>query len=137
MTPLNASWLVKACVVLHNRCLDWGLRKLRRSQNRDPEHEMNIQVRAHMRFTRYNLEITAEELPPERERYGSRTMVDLCQEEVSKDVNVEWVTVHADADVGVALLLMNAWEGQFELVVYTDVDVDADADAGNCKPMQY
>ena len=46
------------------------------------------------------------------------------------DVNVEWVTVHADADVGVALLLMNAWEGQFELVVYSDVDVDADADAG-------
>ena len=71
MTPLNASWLVKACVVLHNRCIDWGLRKLRRGHNRDPEHEMNIQVRAHMRFTRYNREISAEEVPPERERYGS------------------------------------------------------------------
>ena len=55
--------------MLHNRCIDWGLRKLRRGQNRDPEHEMNIQVRAHMRFTRYNREITAEEVPPERERY--------------------------------------------------------------------
>ena len=67
----------------------------------------------------------------------SRTMVDLCQEEVSKDAKLEWVTVHADADVGVALLLINAWEGQFELVVYTDVDVDANADAGDCKPMKY
>lgn len=71
MTPLKASWLIKACVVLHNRCLDWGLRKLKRGQNRDPEYEMNIQVRAHMRFTRYNRDIAQEQLPPEPQRYGT------------------------------------------------------------------
>ena len=71
MTPLHASWLVKACIVLHNRCIDWGLRKLKRGQNRDLEHEMDIQVRAHMRFTMYNQEIAEEDLPDEAERYGA------------------------------------------------------------------
>ena len=71
MTPLHASWLVKACIVLHNRCIDWGLRKLKRGQNRDPEREMDIQVRAHMRFTMYNQEIAEEDLPDEAERYGA------------------------------------------------------------------
>ena len=32
---------------------------------------MNIQVRAHMRFTMYNREIAEEDLPDEAERYGS------------------------------------------------------------------
>ena len=71
MMPLHDSWLVKACIVLHNRCLDWGLRKLKRGQNYNPEHEMNIQVRAQMRFTMYNREIAAEDLPDESERYGA------------------------------------------------------------------
>ena len=71
MTPLHASWLVKACIILHNRCIDWGLRKLKRGQNCNPEHEMNIQVRAHMHFTMYNREIAAEDLPDEAERYGA------------------------------------------------------------------
>ena len=71
MTPLHASLLVKACIVLHNRCIDWGLRKPNRGQNRDPEHEINIQVRAHMRFTMYNQEIAEENLPDGPERYGT------------------------------------------------------------------
>ena len=80
----------------------------------------------------YNREITAEELPTERERYGSthEGIVRRAQYVFknyggpvptggSKDVDVEWVTVHADggADKGVALPMMNPWEGQFALVV--------------------
>ena len=71
MTPLRASWLVKACGVLHNRCIDWGLRNMRRGQNRDPEHKMNIQVWALMQFNRYNQEIREDKLPSERQSYGS------------------------------------------------------------------
>ena len=36
MDPLQASWLVKACCVLHNRCFEWGLHKLMPGQNQDP-----------------------------------------------------------------------------------------------------
>ena len=71
MTLLHASWLVKACVVLHNSCIDWGLRKLKRGQNHDSDHEMNIQVRVHMCFTQYNQKIAEDDLLEERETYGS------------------------------------------------------------------
>ena len=50
MDPLQASWLVKACCVLHNRCLDWGLRKLKPGENRDPTMEADILVQAAERF---------------------------------------------------------------------------------------
>ena len=50
MDPLQASWLVKACCVLHNRCLDWGIRKLKPSENRDPTMEADILVQAAERF---------------------------------------------------------------------------------------
>lgn len=61
MTPLHASWLVKACCVLHNRCIDWKLRKLRPGQNRDPDLEMEIRVRALSRFRRNNRHILTGE----------------------------------------------------------------------------
>ena len=54
MPPLEASWLVKACCVLHNRCFDWGLRKLRPGQNKDPDYENQIQTLARRRFLKYN-----------------------------------------------------------------------------------
>ena len=44
MDPLQASWLVKACCVLHNRCLDWGIRKLKPGENRDPTMEADTLV---------------------------------------------------------------------------------------------
>ena len=50
MDPLQASWLVKACCVLHNRCLDWGIRKLKPGENRDPTMEADILVQAAERF---------------------------------------------------------------------------------------
>ena len=54
MPPLEASWLVKACCVLHNRCIDWGLRRMRPGKNKDPEHENKIQNLAHRRFLTAN-----------------------------------------------------------------------------------
>ena len=55
----------------------------------------------------------------------SKTMVDLYQQEVSKDVNVE--VLDADADADATVLAMNAWEDQFGVVAFNDVDVDAGA----------
>ena len=46
--------------MLHNRCLDWGLRKLKPGQNRDPDIEMLIRVNAHSRFTRQNRHLAEE-----------------------------------------------------------------------------
>ena len=50
MPPLEASCLVKACCVLHNRCLDWGLHRIRPGMNKDPQYENNIQALACQRF---------------------------------------------------------------------------------------
>ena len=46
--------------MLQNRCLDWGLRKLKPGQNRDPDIEMLIRVNAHSRFTRQNRHLAEE-----------------------------------------------------------------------------
>ena len=54
MPPLEALWLVKACCVLHNRCIDWGLRKLPPGKSPDPDHEKNIQKLARRRFNEAN-----------------------------------------------------------------------------------
>lgn len=63
MEPLQASWLVKACCILHNRCLDWGLRKIPPGQHIDPEHEAGIQKEAQQRFEEHNKGIDAENVP--------------------------------------------------------------------------
>ena len=73
MHPLEASWLVKACCILHNRCLDWGLRKLKPGQNRDPTNEMDILVEAAERFEKENGAIDNDDLPDDpspRGNYG-------------------------------------------------------------------
>ena len=50
MEPLEASWLVRACVVLHNMCIDWGLQALKPEDSYDPEIELDIQQEAAKRF---------------------------------------------------------------------------------------
>ena len=73
MDPLQASWLLKACYVLHNHFLDWGLRKLKPSQNRDPTMEADILVEATERFQQENEGIQDDDLPddpPPRANYG-------------------------------------------------------------------
>ena len=73
MDPLQASWLVKACCVLHNRCLDWGLHKLKPGQNCDPTMEVDILVEAAGRFQEANQGIEDDILPddtPPRRNYG-------------------------------------------------------------------
>ena len=57
MPPLEASWLVKACCVLHNRCIDWELRRMRPGKNKDPEHENKIQKLARRRFLAANQQL--------------------------------------------------------------------------------
>ena len=52
MEPLEASWLVRACVVLHNMCIDWGLQALKPEDSYDPEIELDIQQEAAKRFLR-------------------------------------------------------------------------------------
>ena len=52
MEPLEASWLVRACVVLHNMCIDWGLQALKPEDSYDPEIELDIQQVAAKRLLR-------------------------------------------------------------------------------------
>ena len=52
MEPLEASWLVRACVVLHNMCIDWGLQALKPEDSYDPEIELDIQQEAAKRPSR-------------------------------------------------------------------------------------
>ena len=52
MEPLEASWLVRACVVLHNMCIDWGLQALKPEDSYDPEIELDVQQEAAKRFLR-------------------------------------------------------------------------------------
>ena len=52
MEPLEASWLVRACVVLHNMCIDWELQALKPEDSYDPEIELDIQQEAAKWFLR-------------------------------------------------------------------------------------
>ena len=52
MEPLEVSWLIRACVVLHNLCLDWGLQAVKPKDCYDPEIELEIQQEAAKRFLR-------------------------------------------------------------------------------------
>ena len=52
MEPLEASWLIRAYVVLHNLCLDWGLHAVKSKDCYDPEIEPKIQQEAAKRFLR-------------------------------------------------------------------------------------
>ena len=77
MDPLQASWLVKACCVLH-RCLDWGLRRLKPGKNRDPTMEADIHVKAAERYQEANEGIEADQLPddpPPEETMAQRMLV--------------------------------------------------------------
>ena len=53
MEPLEAPWLVRACVVLHNMCIDWGLQALKPEDSYDPEIEQDIQEEAAKQFLRF------------------------------------------------------------------------------------
>ena len=75
MDPLPASWLTEACCVLHNLCIDWGVRELRSGENKDPEIEQLIQEEAGLRFARaMRRAATARNQPsaPVRERNTRR-----------------------------------------------------------------
>ena len=52
MDPLEASWLIRACAVLHNMCIDWGMQSLKPRDAHDPEIELQIQTEAANRFLR-------------------------------------------------------------------------------------
>ena len=52
MDPLEASWLIRACAVLHNMCIDWGMQSLKPRDAHDPEIELKIQTEATNRFLR-------------------------------------------------------------------------------------
>ena len=52
MEPLEASWLIRACVVLYNMCIDWGLQALKPEDSYDPEIELEIQQKS-KRFLRF------------------------------------------------------------------------------------
>ena len=58
---------------MHNRCLDWGLRKLKPGENCDPTYEMDILVEAAEHFEKENGAIDDNEIPddpPPRRNYG-------------------------------------------------------------------
>ena len=48
---------MKACCVLHNMCIDWGLRKLPPGQNKDPDHERDIRIDAQRLLNKHNPDI--------------------------------------------------------------------------------
>ena len=52
MDPLEASWLIRACAVLHNMCIDWGMLSLKPWDAHNPEIELRIQTEAANRFLR-------------------------------------------------------------------------------------
>ena len=52
MEPLEASWLIRACVVLHNMCIDWGLQALKPEDSYDPEIKLDIQQEVAKQFLR-------------------------------------------------------------------------------------
>ena len=55
--------------VLHNMCLDWGLRKLRPGQNKDPDHELDIRVEAQKLFNKHNPHLNPDNLTQTEEVY--------------------------------------------------------------------
>ena len=69
LPPLQASWIVKACCVLHNMCLDWGLRKLRPGQNKDPDHELDIRIEAQKLFNKHNPHLNPDNISQTEEVY--------------------------------------------------------------------
>ena len=85
MEPLQASWLFVACCVLHNLCVDWGVSKLSRLYNQDPNIEREIQRTARRRFRRAVRNISEDDVPsvPPRTPTGSN-----YQEGLAKRVEV-------------------------------------------------
>ena len=65
MDPQQASWLVKACcgIVLHNWCLDLGIRKLKPGENRDPTMEAEILIEEAERFRDANEGVGDDDSP--------------------------------------------------------------------------
>ena len=58
---------MKACCVLHNMCIDWGLRKLPPGQNQDPDHEREICIEAQRLFNKHNPGIDIDNIPQTEE----------------------------------------------------------------------
>ena len=52
MDPLEASWLIRACAVLHNMCIVVGMQSLKPRDAHDPEIEIKIMTEAANRFLR-------------------------------------------------------------------------------------
>ena len=52
LESLEASWLIQACVVLHNMCIEWGLQALKPKDSHDPEIELKIQQEVVKQFLR-------------------------------------------------------------------------------------
>ena len=66
MAPLQASWLVTACSVLHNLCLDWGVSELSPSNNADPDKEADIRLRSYARMLRARRLVSRDQIPVPR-----------------------------------------------------------------------
>ena len=102
MDPLQVSWLVKACCVLHNHCLDWGLRKLKPRQNIDPTVEADILVKtAERRSKSGKKDDQLNEDAPPRGNYGPTHVGVVRRVAQVEDVD-GWVVV---AQVGTEVYL--------------------------------
>ena len=65
MEPLEASYLVVACCVLHNMCIEWGVSELSPMNNEDPDLEVKIQLNALSSFLEARQHIIANRVPRE------------------------------------------------------------------------
>ena len=69
LPPLQAGWIVKAFCMLHNMCIDWGLRKLHPRQNNEPYHERDIHINGQRLFNKHNPDIDIVNIPKTEEAY--------------------------------------------------------------------
>ena len=63
MDPLEASYLVVACCVLHNMCIEWGVSELSPMNNADPDLEVQIQIDALSSFLEARKDILQNRVP--------------------------------------------------------------------------